>query len=95
MRRHLFTQAARRGGLGRCLRFRIRLHLPVKMAQLRLQEDKFLLLTENRAVEFLDQIFHQAQADFEFGISVIHGHAHPMLSNVPQAAASQNRAGKL
>ena len=94
MRRHLFTQAARRGGLSRCLRFRIRLHLPVKMAQLRLQEDKFLLLTENRAVEFLDQIFHQAQADFEFGVSVIHGHAYPCFQ-CSQAAASQNRAGKL
>jgi hypothetical protein len=42
------------------------------MAQLRLQQVDLLLLPENGAIEYLNQILGQARLDFEFGQAVFH-----------------------
>ena len=83
MRRHFVTQAVRRRSLDRRGPLFSRLHLLVEMAQLRLQERELLLLTKNRPVKFLDQIFHQTAADFEFSDSIIHGRAYSLSHDVP------------
>jgi hypothetical protein len=69
MRRNLIAQISRLGILGG---FGICPELPVEMAQLRLQQVDLLLLPENGAIEYLNQILGQARLDFEFGQAVFH-----------------------
>lgn len=56
-----------------CAGLRARLHLAINQSQLRLQQIDLFLLPENRPIKFVKQILGEAQLDFEFGDSIIHG----------------------
>ena len=72
MRRNFVPQTVRHRGPDSFFGLGTDLHLPVEVAKLSLQETEFFLLTKYRPVKFLDQIFHQAESDFEFGHTVAH-----------------------
>lgn len=49
------------------------LHLQAQFTQLLLEPGDLLLLTGDRTIQFLKQVFTETQLDFDFGKSCVHG----------------------
>ena len=87
MRRNLVAQAARfrRSDL-------TGLHLLVQKPQLFLHQIELFLLAENRTIEFIDQMLGQAQLDFQFGQSVVHGSVFRSIFHMRVRAITSRRS---